>query len=434
MSIPIKEKLALHDGPKAVTLPPGDALQWPIVTDEDETAVLEVLRRRAMSGTDVTKQFEREYAEWMGVPHALGVCNGTAALLASMWACGVGAGDEVICPSITYWASATPALTLGAAVNFADIDPETMCIDPNDIEHRIGPRTKAIIAVHYAAHPCDMDPIMAIARRHGVKVIEDVSHAHGGRYKGRLCGAIGDISAYSLMSGKSLVAGEAGMITTADRSLYERCVAFGHYERTGAVSLYNPADRQVTDPGLSRFSGLPIGGVKHRMNQTCAAMGRVQLRHYPERMAEIDRAMNRLCDLIDGIPGLRGNRPPRESGSTMAGWYAARGHYRAEAMGGVSCEAFCKAVSAEGVSTSAGSNFPLHLHPLFHSADLFNMGKPTMLSFGQRDVRQGPGSLPHAERVKEVYFRLPWIVKDVPELIAQHAAAFRKVAENLDQL
>lgn len=434
MTTTTKEELALFGGPKAVTMPPGDAFTWPIVTEEDETAVLEVLRRGGMSGTDVTKQFEQEYAQWMGVPYALGYCNGTAALLGAMWSCGVGAGDEIICPSITYWASAAPALSLGAAVNFTDVDPQSLCMDPNDIEHRIGPRTKAIIVVHYAGHPCDMDPIMDIARKHGVKVIEDVSHAHGGLYKGRKCGAIGDIAAYSLMAGKSLVAGEAGMVTTADRSLYERCVAYGHYERTGAPSLYNPTDGQVTDAGLKLYAGLPIGGYKHRMNQTCSAMGRVQLKHYPERMAETDRAMTLFCDLLDDMPGLRGVRPAKGSGSTMAGWYASRGGYAAAELGGVPCEKFCEAVSAEGVWTTAGSNLPLHLHPVFHSADLFGLGKPTMIAFGQRDVRQGPGALPHAERVKETFFRLPWLHKYYPELIEHYAAAFRKVVANIGRL
>ncbi|HOG51325.1 MAG TPA: DegT/DnrJ/EryC1/StrS family aminotransferase, partial [Lentisphaeria bacterium] len=183
------QKLALFGGPKTITLPPGDIFTWPIITQEDEDAVLDVLRKRAMSGTELTKQFEAEFKAWNGTKYALGYCNGTAALHAALWACGVGPGDEIICPSITYWASAVPALSQGAAVNFADIDPETLCIDPNDIEHRICKRTKAIMVVHYAAYPADMDPIMAIARKHNIKVIEDVSHAQGALYKGRMCGA-----------------------------------------------------------------------------------------------------------------------------------------------------------------------------------------------------------------------------------------------------
>lgn len=427
-------QLAIKGGPKAVTAEPGDIFTWPIVTTEDEEAVLGVLRRGAMSGTDVTKEFEKEFAAWIGREYALGCCNGTESLRAAMWACGVGAGDEIICPSITYWASALPALGLGAAVNFADIDPDTLCIDPADIEHRIGPRTKAILVVHYCGHPCDMDPILAIARKHGVKVIEDVSHAHGGLYKGKMVGTFGDVAAMSMMSGKSFAIGEAGMMVTDDRLIYQRCVAYGHYERTGAATLYNETDPQVTIEELKTYAGAPLGGYKHRMNQTCSAMGRVQLRHYDKRMAEIQRGMNRFWDLLEGVPGLRAHRPAKDSGSTMGGWYAARGCYRAEDLGGLTCARFCEAVSAEGLWTGPGANAPLHLHPVFHTADIFRMGQPTMISFGQRDVRQGEGTLPVSERIREIAYTIPWFKHDRPEVIEQYASAFRKVAENAEEL
>lgn len=427
-------ELAILGGPPARTVDPGDIIHWPIVTQEDEDAVIDVMRRGAMSGTDVTKLFEQEFAAWLGMDYALGYCNGTASLLAAMWACGVGAGDEIICPSMTYWAACTPALALGAAVNFADILRDTICIDPADIEHRIGPRTKAIVVVHYNGYPCEMDEIMAIARRHGVKVIEDVSHAQGSLYHGRFCGTLGDIACMSMMGGKSFAIGEAGMMVTNDRQLYERCIAYGHYERTGPRTLYNPADGQVTDAELSLYAGVPLGGVKHRMNQTCSAMGRVQLKYYPERIAEIQRAMNRFWDLLEGVPGLRAHRPAADSGSTMGGWYAPKGLYRGEELGGLSSAKFCEAVQAEGVWTSPGANQPQHLHPAFHQADIFNMGQPTMVSFGQRDVRQGPGTLPVSEHITDICYRIPWFKHDRPEVIAEYAAAFRKVAENADEL
>jgi perosamine synthetase len=421
--------LAIHGGPKAVKGEPGDLFTWPIVTREDEEAVLEVLRRGAMSGTEITKLFEREFADWLGVGHALAYCNGTASLQAAMWACGVGAGDEVIAPSMTYWASCTSALALGAAVNFADIDPETLCIAPGDLEHRIGPRTRAIVVVHYAGHPCDMDPIMEIARRRGVKVVEDVSHAHGGLYRGRKLGTIGDVAGMSLMSGKSFPVGEGGMLVTDDRTIYERAVAYGHYERTGVASNFNAADAQVTEPELLQYAGVTLSGAKHRISQLASAMGRVQLRRYPERMAEIQRAMNRFWGLLEGVPGIRPHRPASGSGSTMAGWYFARGLYRGEELGGLPCAKFCEAVRAEGVRMCfPGANQPLHVHPVFHTADIFRMGRPTMISFGQRDVRQGPGTLPVAERIEGIAFGVPWFKHDRPELIAEYAAAYRKVA------
>jgi dTDP-4-amino-4,6-dideoxygalactose transaminase len=341
-------------------------------------------------------------------------------------------GDEIICPSMTYWASCASALSLGATVNFADINAETLCIDPNDIEQRIGPRTKAIMAVHYAGYPCDMDRINAVAKRHGVKVIEDVSHAQGGLYKGRMCGTLGDIAGISLMSGKSFACGEAGMMITNDRDLYDRCVAYGHYERTVKTRYSSP---DVTEESaLSEFAGVPMGGFKHRMNQTCSAMGRVQLKYYPGRMAEIQAAMNYFWDILEGTPGIRAHRPPKGSGSTMGGWYYPRGLYRAEELDGLSCLRFCEAVLAEDVFCIAGASSPLHLHPVFQKADLFNTGKPTMISFGQRDVRQGPGSLPVSEKINEITFSVPWFKHFDKNIIEKHAAAFRKVADNYKEL
>ncbi|MFN6017235.1 MAG: DegT/DnrJ/EryC1/StrS family aminotransferase [Verrucomicrobiota bacterium] len=425
-----RETLAILGGPKAVEEHDPSLFHWPIVTAEDEQAVLDVLRAGTMSAINITQQFEKEYAAWNGTKHGLGYCNGTSALLGAFWACGIGAGDEVICPSMTYWASSTALLGLGATVNFADIERDTLCLDPADIEHRIGPKTKAIVVVHYAGYPCDMDPIMDIARRHGLKVIEDNSQAHGTLYKGRPTGTIGDVGAMSMMGGKSFAIGEAGMLVTDDDTIYERAVAYGHYERTGGPSNFAKSEC-VVHGDLLKFKGLPIGGHKHRMNQTCAAMGRVQLKHYPARIAEIQKAMNRFWDLLEGVPGLRAHRPPDNSGSTMGGWYSARGLYRAEELGGLSCEKFCEAVRAEGVNVcNPGANFPLHTHAVFHEADIFHQGKPTSVAFGQRDVRQGPGSLPIAESIHEIAFRIPWFKHDRPEQIERYAAAYRKVAEN----
>src|SRR5579871_6296285 len=254
--------LALLGGPKAVQSDPGDLFTWPIITAEDEAAVLEVLRRGGMSDTDVTQQFEKEFAAWQGVQYALGFNTGTAALHAAMFGCKVGVGDEILCPSMTYWAAALPCLSLGATVVFADIDPNTLCIDPDDIEHRLTARTKAIVVVHYVGHPADMDRIMAIADRHGVKVIEDVSHAQGGRYKGRKLGTFGQVAAMSLMSRKSFAIGEAGMLVTDDREIYERALALGHYERF---------DSRIETETLKPFAGLPLGGCKYRMHQLSSA-------------------------------------------------------------------------------------------------------------------------------------------------------------------
>jgi len=416
--------LAIDGGPKAVQSDPGDIFTWPIITEDDVDAVLEVLRAGKMSAWDVTMEFERELAEWHGVEHALCHNTGTAALHASMWACGVGVGDEIICPSLTYWASALPVFSLGGTVVFADVCADTITIDPADIEHRITDHTKAIVVVHYAGYPCDMDPIMAIADRHGVKVIEDVSHAHGGLYKGRLVGTIGHMGAMSIMSGKALPCGEGGFLITNDRLLWERAVAFGHYGRTSQT---------IEDPSLKPLVGLPQGGQKYRMHQLSAAVGRVQLRYYRERLEEIQKAMNYFWDLLDDVPGVKAHRPP-DPDSTMGGWYAAHGIYKAEELGGLDIRRFCEAVTAEGCAASPGANFPLHLHPLLNEADIYGHGKPTRIANTNRDVRQGPGSLPVTETIPVTCYSIPWFKHYWPRIIEEHALAFRKVAEHADEL
>ena len=425
-------ELALFGGPKAVTyvgtgLNDGsDMFKWPIVTKEDEDAVLEVLRRGGMSGTDVTKQFEAEYCAWSGSKYALGFCNGTASLHAAMYGCGVGRGDEVICPSITYWASCTAAYSLGATVVFADNDLDTLCLDPKKLESKISPRTKAIVVVHYMGHPADMDPIMEIAKKHNVKVIEDVSHAQGGLYKGRKLGTIGDVAGSSLMAGKSLAIGEAGILQTDNREIYERAIALGSYER------FTAADTQTEY--LKPLCGLPLGGFKHRMHQLSSAMGRVQLKYYDERCVEIRKAMNYFWDLLEGVPGVKAHRVDESTGSNMAGWYAAHGLYRPEELEGLSVTRFCEALRAEGVPASPGCNAALHSHELFRTADVYGDGKPTRIANSDYDVREMDKDLVNAEATGAHTYSIPWFKHYWPEVIEQYANAFKKVAANYKEL
>src|SRR5262249_46950770 len=226
MAQTLTSALALLGGPKAVRSDPGDMFTGAISTPESGAAVLEVLRAGGMSGTDVTKEFEREFAAWHGMTYGLAHSSGTAALHGAMFGLGIQRGDEIICPSLTYWASCLPVYSLGGTVVFADVDPETLCLDPADVERRITPRTRAIVVVHYLGHPADMDRLIDVARRHRLRVVEDASHAHGALYKGKLVGTFGDVGAFSMMSGKSFAIGEGGMLLTNDREIYERAIAF----------------------------------------------------------------------------------------------------------------------------------------------------------------------------------------------------------------
>ena len=419
--------LALFGGPPAVTATNPELFKWPIVTREDEEATLDVLRRGKMSGTDITIEFEKEFSAWLGTKYALGHSSGTAALQAAMFGVGLGRGDELICPALTYWASCLQVFSLGATVVFADIDPKSWCLDPADIERRITPRTKAIVAVHYLGHPCEMEPIMAIARRRGLKVIEDVSHAQGGHYRGVKLGTIGDVAGISLMTGKSFATGEGGILTTSDRGIYERALAFGHYERFGDPGALASAD-------LKPMVGLPLGGYKYRMHQMSSAMGRVQLKHYDARILEIRKASDYFWSLLEGVPGLRRHQPPHP-GSDMAGLYATRAHYAREEVGGLSLARLVEALRAEGFTDChPGLNRPLHLHPLFNTADVYGDGRPTRSAFSDRDLRQGSAELPAASAANLKAVTVPWFRKFRPEEIAQYAEAFRKVLTHWELL
>jgi len=423
--IATKSQLALYGGPKSVQIEAGDMFQWPIITPEDEAAVLDVLRRGAMSGTDVTIKFEEEFAAWQGTKYALACNNGTSALQSALYGCGISVGDEIICPSLTYWASALPVLALGASVIFADIEPDTLCIDPNDIEHRISPDTRAIVVVHYMGHPADMDPIMAIARRHNLKVIEDVSHAQGGLYKGRMLGTIGDVAGMSLMSGKSFAIGEGGILVTNDQEIYERALAFGHYERY---------DDRITTQNLRPYRNLPLGGYKYRMHQLSSAVGRVQLKQYDERIAEIRHAMNYFWDLLADVPGLQAHRVNEEGVNTMAGWYAPHGLYKPAELGGLSVTRFAEAVRAEGSVCWPGINKPLHIHPLLTEADVYGHDRPTRIAHAHRDLIREQGALPVSETIGAMTYSIPWFKHYRPEIIEEHANAFRKAAEHASEL
>ena len=428
-------KLALKGGPREINGENEKIFHWPIVTEEDFEAVKAVIADGGKpSCTDITMEFEKEWAAYNGVKYALGTCNGTAALAAGLWALGVGAGDEIIAPSMTYWATCACAIQLGASVNFADVDPETLCIDPEDIERRIGPRTKAIVVVNYGGYPADWDALLPLAKKYGLRILEDNSHGHGAMYKGRMCGSFGDIAGASMMSCKAFAIGEAGMITTNDLDLYKRCIAYGHYERTFA-SKYNTDAVPMDLPDLSPYVGIPIGGCKHRMNQMCSAMGRVQFKHYPERIAEIDRAMTYFSDRLDELPGLRAVRPPKNSGMTKGGWYLPLCHYDASKLGGLRLGRFIEALKAEGVPCNPGANKPIHGNPYFHTLDYFRMGTPTVEAFGRRRLETNVDSqLPVTMGAAEKIFMLPWFKHfDIP-VIDTYINAFRKVISHAGEL
>lgn len=420
------EQLALLGGEKSVKSEASGIFTWPIVTEKHEQAVLDVLRARKMSGIEVTKEFEKKYAEMLGRKYALAYNNGTAAILGAMYGLGIGLGDEVICPSITYWASVAQAYSLGATPVFADINPETLCIDPSDIEHRITPRTKAIVVVHYAGMPAEMDAVMKIAAEHNLKILEDASHAHGALYKGKQVGTFGEAAAFSLMTGKALAIGEGGILLTDDRRIYERALLFGHYIRHDEINLDE----------LKPFVGLPCGGAKHRISQLSSAFGLVQLELYPKQMAEIDKAMNYFCDLLEDTAGIKPIRPAKGTNTTKGGWYYPHFLYNADELGSLSLSRFSRAVVAEGSICNPGCNKPLHLHPLFTTMDVYGHGRPTRIAFLDESalIEQYVEILPVSEGITRRVFEVPWFKHYEPNVIEEHAEAYKKVVENYELL
>jgi dTDP-4-amino-4,6-dideoxygalactose transaminase len=416
-------KLALLGGSKTVRLENTDMFDWPLVTQEHESAVVAMLRARSMSGTDLTMKFEEAYAAEMGMKYALACNNGTAAIHCALYGLGIGAGDEVICPSLTYWASIVPVYSLGATPVFADIDPDTLCVDPKDIQKRITNRTKAIIVVHYASMPADMDAIMEVAERANIAVFEDGSHAHAATYRGKLIGTFGKASGFSLMSGKALAIGEGGIMFTNDQRVYERAILFGHYERHGSIQMED----------IKKYAGIPCGGYKYRMHQASSAFGLIQLKHYKQQFKEIDMAMNYFCDLLEDTPGIKPIRPARGTQMSKGGWYFSLAHYRPDELGGLSVRRFAEAICAEGSICSPGCNKPLHLHPLFSEMDVYGHGKPTRIlnTSAERSIRE---QLPVTEAANHRVCTIPWFKHFRPEIIKEHAYAFKKVCANFREL
>ncbi|MHC4122813.1 MAG: DegT/DnrJ/EryC1/StrS family aminotransferase [Planctomycetota bacterium] len=417
--------LALLGGEKTITLDQGDMFTWPIITEEHEKAVLEVLRAGKMSGLDITKEFEKEYSQALGRKYALTAPNGTASILEAWYGLGIGAGDEVIVSTMTYWASILQVYLLGATPVFADIDSESLTIDPADIEKRITERTKLIVAVHYAGMPCDMDAIMDIAKKHNLKVFEDCSHAHGGLYKGKEVGTFGDAAGFSLMSGKPFAIGEAGIFFTDDKRVYEKAILFGHYVRHSEIEIED----------IKECAGLPCGGFKNRLNQMVSAYGRVQLKLFPQQLAQIQKAMNYLCDLLEGLDGVKPTRP-KYPNSTRGGWYYPHFNYVPEELEGLSVKRFAEAVTAEGSICNAGCNAPLHLHPVFTKMDIFGHGRPTRIAnlAPAAKIEDYNVSLPVAEDINRRTFEVPWFKHYRPEIIEEHARAYKKVVENYKDL
>ncbi len=296
------EKLALYGGPKAKTTPnvpmyPG-GLE---IGEEEKKQVLEVLERKYLfryygpeQYPSKVRQFEEEFAKKVGAKYALAVNSCTSALISALVAVGVGPGDEVIVPGYTFFASCASIVAAKAIPVIAEVD-ETLTMDLDDVEKKINSSTKALLLVHMRGVPCDMDRAVAIAKKHNLKLIEDVAQAMGGTYKGKFLGTFGDCGCYSFQYHKIITAGEGGMVVTNDWKTYDRCMG---YHDTAAC--WRP-DRFAEQ----RYEGELFCGVNFRMSELTGAVMLAQLHRLDSLLSGMRRNQRRIIDQIKNTKGIK---------------------------------------------------------------------------------------------------------------------------------
>jgi dTDP-4-amino-4,6-dideoxygalactose transaminase len=251
---------------------------WPSFTSEEADAVHRVVMSNKVNywtGTE-TREFEKEFAAWCGTAHAVALANGTLALDVALEALGVGPGDEVVVTPRTFIASISCVVNAGAVPVFADVEPDSGNVSARTIAAVLSHRTKAVVCVHLAGWPCDMDPIMALAGQHGLKVVEDCAQAHGARYKGRSVGSIGHVGAWSFCQDKIMTTGgEGGMVTTNDEALWRAMWSFKDHGKS-----YEAVYERQHPPGFRWLH--ESFGTNWRMLEMQAVIGRIQLRRIAE--------------------------------------------------------------------------------------------------------------------------------------------------------
>ncbi|WP_035059554.1 DegT/DnrJ/EryC1/StrS family aminotransferase [Andreprevotia chitinilytica] len=274
---------------------------WPSYTEEEVSAVAAVLRSNKVNywTGNVCREFEREFAEYLGCKHAIALANGTLALDLALKALGIGPGDEVIVTSRTFLASASSIVTVGATPVFADVDLDSQNITAETVQKVISSRTKAVMCVHLAGRPCEMDPIMALALEHGLYVIEDCAQAHGARYKGRHVGTIGHIGAWSFCQDKIMTTGgEGGMVTTNDDALWNKMWSYkDHGKSWDAVYIcqHPPGFRWVHESF----------GTNWRMLEMQGALGRIQLKRLDDWKARRQYLAAKIDTVAASYPLIR---------------------------------------------------------------------------------------------------------------------------------
>ena len=284
-------------------------------------------------------EFETAFAAFIGVPHAAAVCNGTVALHVALLALGIGPGDEVIVPSLTYVASVNAITYTGATPVFADVRPDTWQIDPSEVEKRVSPKTRAIMAVHLFGHPCEMDKLAEIAARNDLFLVEDCAEAFGSLHQGLHVGRSGHISTFSFFGNKTITTGEGGMVVSTDKALIGRAI---HLKGQGLA--------------LNREYWHDIVGYNYRMTNICAAIGLAQLERADELIARKRKIAGWYKECLAGVPfSLQG-----EFGDVVHSYWMISGLVT----GAPLRDPLRAFLAAEGIETRP-LFFPVHAMPMY---------------------------------------------------------------------
>jgi dTDP-4-amino-4,6-dideoxygalactose transaminase len=322
---------------------------WPVVDGREERLVLEVLRSGQWWFGAKVREFEAAFATFQGAGHGVTCTNGTAAIEMGLRALGVVEGDEVIVPAYTFIATATAAVSVGAIPVFADIDQDTLCLDVADFERKITPRTRAVVPVHVAGRMVDMDPINALAARHGIAVLEDAAHAWGSQWQGKGAGTLGRCGTFSFQVSKNITAGEGGILVTNDEDLAELCRSYTHCGRRRGSAWY---DHDVLGSNL-------------RLTEFQAAVLLAQLTRLEDQIRRRAGNAARLEAALKDVAGIR--FPSPEPRMTRRSYHFLV--FRVdESELGLSRDRFIQALNAEGVPVAKGWYRPLYQNGVFRNA------------------------------------------------------------------
>jgi len=333
---------------------------WPSFDEEQRATVAAVLESGKVNywtgGEGVA--FEREYAQACGVPHAIALANGTVALELALHALQLEAGAEVIVTPRSFMASVSCAITRGLVPVFADIDRDSQNLDPAAVERAITPRTRAIIAVHLSGWPCDMPALTALARRHGLKLIEDCAQANGAEYQGRPVGSWGDVGVFSFCQDKIITtAGEGGMLVTQDRDVWERAWSYKDHGKSHALTR----EWRGTSTGFRWVHN--DFGTNWRLTEVQSAVGRIQLRRLRDWVAARRRLAALLTDGLATVPGLRVTVPPPD---VLHAYYKYYVFLRPEMLrNGWNRDRIQERINSRGIPCYAGSCSEIYLEKAF---------------------------------------------------------------------